>query len=134
MLRKDKNGNETGLTGLKRNVQKEPPKKFYLRGMSILNQSICCNRNKLIKKILYQKKRLKNFVIYLSRTIFLFFVHVSCGRYLIIFSDISQGLITMDCQMVYIYYMHRTGWKHPQQLKETTVRYLELFWLGFVSE
>lgn len=32
MLRKDKNGNETGLTGLKRNVQKEPPKKFYLKG------------------------------------------------------------------------------------------------------
>lgn len=32
MLRKDKNGNETGLTGMKRNIQKEPPKKFYLKG------------------------------------------------------------------------------------------------------
>jgi len=32
MLRKDKNGNETGLNGLKRNIQKEPPKKFYLKG------------------------------------------------------------------------------------------------------
>lgn len=41
MLRKDKNGNETGLTGLKRNVQKEPPKKFYLRGKTwSINQSI----------------------------------------------------------------------------------------------
>jgi hypothetical protein len=39
MLRKDKNGNETGLTGLKRNVQKEPPKKFYLKG-ELINQSI----------------------------------------------------------------------------------------------
>jgi hypothetical protein len=38
MLRKDKNGNETG-TGLKRNVQKEPPKKFYLRGEAV-NRSI----------------------------------------------------------------------------------------------
>lgn len=38
MLRKDKNGNETGQ-GLKRNVQKEPPKKFYLRGETD-NQSI----------------------------------------------------------------------------------------------
>ncbi|KAL7039419.1 hypothetical protein ACKWTF_009903 [Chironomus riparius] len=34
MLRKDKNGNETGLTGMKRNIQKEPPKKFYLKGKS----------------------------------------------------------------------------------------------------
>lgn len=32
MLRKDKNGNETGLNGMKRNIQKEPPKKFYLKG------------------------------------------------------------------------------------------------------
>jgi transcription factor 1a len=32
MLRKDKNGNEMGLTGMKRNIQKEPPKKFYLKG------------------------------------------------------------------------------------------------------
>lgn len=32
MLRKDKNGNETGLNGLQRNVQKEPPKKFILKG------------------------------------------------------------------------------------------------------
>lgn len=32
MLKKDKNGNETGLNGLKRNIQKEPPKKFYLKG------------------------------------------------------------------------------------------------------
>lgn len=32
MLRKDKNGNEPGLNGMKRNIQKEPPKKFYLKG------------------------------------------------------------------------------------------------------
>ena len=32
MLKKDKNGNETGLNGMKRNIQKEPPKKFYLKG------------------------------------------------------------------------------------------------------
>lgn len=32
MLRKDKNGNETGLNGLQRSVQKEPPKKFILKG------------------------------------------------------------------------------------------------------
>jgi len=52
MLRKDKNGNEMGLTGMKRNIQKEPPKKFYLKGelysikdnreSKIINQ---CNSN-----------------------------------------------------------------------------------------
>lgn len=41
MLRKDKNGNETGLNGMKRNIQKEPPKKFYLKGTEkIANGSI----------------------------------------------------------------------------------------------
>ncbi len=32
MLRKDKNGNETGLNGLQRSVPKEPPKKFIIKG------------------------------------------------------------------------------------------------------
>lgn len=36
MLRKDKNGNETGLNGMKRNIQKEPPKKFYLKGRNCI--------------------------------------------------------------------------------------------------
>lgn len=35
MLRKDKNGNEPGLNGMKRNIQKEPPKKFYLKGKTV---------------------------------------------------------------------------------------------------
>lgn len=44
MLKKDKNGNETGLNGLKRNVQKEPPKKFYVRGnIWNIHTIICCN-------------------------------------------------------------------------------------------
>ena len=34
MVRKDKNGNETGLSGLQKNYQKEPPKKIILRGRS----------------------------------------------------------------------------------------------------
>lgn len=70
MLRKDKNGNETGLTGLKRNVQKEPPKKFYLRG-ELINQSIkSSNKNRtqktqlIILKIIFPK----NCKIFLSRT------------------------------------------------------------------
>lgn len=49
MLRKDKNGNEPGLNGMKRNIQKEPPKKFYLKGkksssnlLSILTMTIHC--------------------------------------------------------------------------------------------
>jgi hypothetical protein len=32
MLKKDKNGNEVGLNGLQRNQNKEPPKKFIVRG------------------------------------------------------------------------------------------------------
>jgi hypothetical protein len=44
MLRKDKNGNETGL-GVKRNIQKEPPKKFYLKG----RQSIIAFQSLLTK-------------------------------------------------------------------------------------
>jgi pancreas-specific transcription factor 1a len=32
MLRKDKNGNETGLNGLQRSCHKEPPKKIIIRG------------------------------------------------------------------------------------------------------
>uniref|UniRef100_A0A336M6H8 CSON012755 protein n=1 Tax=Culicoides sonorensis TaxID=179676 RepID=A0A336M6H8_CULSO len=32
MLKKDKNGNDTGLNGLSRNIKKEPPKKFLVRG------------------------------------------------------------------------------------------------------
>lgn len=34
MVRKDKNGNETGLSGLQRNYQKEIPKKIILRDRS----------------------------------------------------------------------------------------------------
>lgn len=34
MVRKDKNGNETGLSGLHKNYNKEPPKKIILRGRS----------------------------------------------------------------------------------------------------
>lgn len=29
MLKKDKNGNDTGLNGLSRNIKKEPPKKVF---------------------------------------------------------------------------------------------------------
>ena len=32
MVRKDRNGNETGLNGLQRTCYKEPPKKIILRG------------------------------------------------------------------------------------------------------
>lgn len=32
MVKKDKNGNETGLSGLQKNYKKEPPKKFIVKG------------------------------------------------------------------------------------------------------
>lgn len=37
MLKKDKNGNDTGLNGLARNIKKEPPKKILLRGSGLLD-------------------------------------------------------------------------------------------------
>lgn len=38
MLKKDKNGNDTGLNGLSRNIKKEPPKKILLRGSGMFCQ------------------------------------------------------------------------------------------------
>ncbi|KAJ6649165.1 Pancreas transcription factor 1 subunit alpha, partial [Pseudolycoriella hygida] len=36
MVKKDKNGNETGLSGLQKNYKKEPPKKFIVKGRAFL--------------------------------------------------------------------------------------------------
>lgn len=40
MLKKDKNGNDTGLNGLSRNIKKEPPKKILLKGSGMLLNTI----------------------------------------------------------------------------------------------
>lgn len=56
MLKKDKNGNETGLNGMKRNVQKEPPKKFYLRGKLTQNDSSNSIINQFMFSTIYQKE------------------------------------------------------------------------------
>ncbi|XP_035899411.1 pancreas transcription factor 1 subunit alpha [Anopheles stephensi] len=44
MLRKDKNGNETGTNGIKRAPVKEPPKKFIVRGGSGQTHSLSWHR------------------------------------------------------------------------------------------
>uniref|UniRef100_A0A182RPX7 BHLH domain-containing protein n=1 Tax=Anopheles funestus TaxID=62324 RepID=A0A182RPX7_ANOFN len=44
MLRKDKNGNETGTNGIKRVPVKEPPKKFIVRGGSGQTHSLSWHR------------------------------------------------------------------------------------------
>uniref|UniRef100_A0A182Q4H8 BHLH domain-containing protein n=1 Tax=Anopheles farauti TaxID=69004 RepID=A0A182Q4H8_9DIPT len=44
MLRKDKNGNETGTNGIKRPPVKEPPKKFIVRGGSGQTHSLSWHR------------------------------------------------------------------------------------------
>lgn len=96
MLRKDKNGNETGFTGLKRNVQKEPPKKFYLKG-EFINQSIkSSDTNK-------KKYTINHFGFFFQKFVkifchALFRAQLSGGRYTIVSSLAAvhiEGLIYM---------------------------------------
>jgi pancreas-specific transcription factor 1a len=61
MLRKDKNGNEPGLNGMKRNIQKEPPKKFYLKGM--FKQSASKNDQSSIVAFTDDNLSFKSFVL-----------------------------------------------------------------------
>lgn len=45
MVKKDRNGNETGINGFQRNCLKEPPKKIILRDRSKLSYVYIINNN-----------------------------------------------------------------------------------------
>lgn len=102
MLQKDKNGNETGLT-LKRNVQKEPPKKFYLKG-EFSNQSMMSIEQLKCNSINhFQKKKFpKNCKIILSRNFSCAIVWWALHDCFLSIQFIScRGLISMAVNLCY---------------------------------